>query len=167
MDHAIINKQYCLKYFSFLEIDNNWFSNSCKGFVNNNVISQCNDYIQVKKNIIILRHRELFKEKNTQFTSIQNINTFIQQIKETWSNKSCNMIINDFLSLYKIKQNIKLLSLHSNTLPTIKLSNEITMDFCKQISKIGKMCQGVYTKKNSRINSINMCINCEMYIGIK
>jgi len=50
-NHAIINKKYCLKYFPFLEINNNWFSKSCKGFVNNNVINQCNDCIQVKKNI--------------------------------------------------------------------------------------------------------------------
>ena len=57
------------------------------------------------------------------------------------------MIINDLLSLNKIKQKIKLLSLHSNTIPTIKLSNEITMDFCKQINQIGKICQGVYFKK--------------------
>ena len=130
-------------------------------FCQYNVISKCNDYIQVKKNIIILRHPEVFKETNTQFITIQNINTFIQQIKEIWLNKSCNMIINDFLSLYKIKQNIKLLSLHSNTLPTIQLSNEIAIDFCKQISQIGKMCQGVYIKKNSRTINMNMCINCE------
>ena len=71
------------------------------------------------------------------------------------------MIINDFFPLYKIKQNIKLLSLHSNTLPTIQFSNEITIDFCKRINQIGKMCQGVYIKKKSRTNNMNMCINCE------
>ena len=109
----------------------------------------------------------MFKEKNTQFTTVQNINRFIQQIKEIWSNISCNIIINDFFPLNKIKQNIKLLSLHSNTLPTIKISNEITMDFCKQINQIGKICQGVYIKKNSRINNMNMCINCENIHWIK
>ena len=74
----------------------------------------------------------MFKETNTQFTTIQNINAFIQQITEIWSNKSCNMTINDFLSLNKIKHNIKLLSLHSNTLPTIKLSNETTIGVYKK-----------------------------------
>ena len=70
-DHAIINKQYCLKYFSFLESNNNWFSKSCKGFVNNNVINQCNDCIQVKKNITNIRHPELFKEINTSITKFK------------------------------------------------------------------------------------------------
>ena len=46
------------------EIDNNWFSKSCKGFLNKNVISQCNDCIQLKKNITMLNHPELLKEIN-------------------------------------------------------------------------------------------------------
>ena len=165
-NHAIINKKYCLKYFSFLEINNNWFSKSCKGFVNNNVINQCNDCIQVKKNITNIRHPELFKEMNTSITSIQNIDTFIQQIKEMWSNKASNMIINDFLSSNKIKTNIKLLSQYSNTLSPIELSDEESMNFCRQINQIGIMCQGVYIKKNGRINNMNKCINCENDLGI-
>ena len=165
-NHAIINKTYCLKYFSFLEINNNWFSKSCKGFVNNNVINQCNDCIQVKKNITNIRHSELFKEMNTSITSIQNNDTFIQQIKEMWSNKASNMIINDFLSSNKIKTNIKLLSQYSNTLSPIELSDEVSMNFCKQRNQIGIMCQGVYIEKNSRINNMNKCINCENDLGI-
>ena len=30
---------------------------------------------------------------NTSITSIQNIDTFIQQIKEMWSNKASNMVL--------------------------------------------------------------------------
>ena len=41
--HAFINKQNCLKYFSFSEMDNKWTSKSCKGFLNGSTTSQCSN----------------------------------------------------------------------------------------------------------------------------
>ena len=79
--------------------------------------------------LVILENSPCPWTRLTSITSIQNIDTFIQQIKEMWSNKASNMIINDFLSSNKIKTNIKLLSQYSNTLSPIELSDEVSMIF--------------------------------------
>ena len=91
----------------------------------------------------------------------QIINATTQQLKEIWSNSPNKMNNNAFLSSTNVENIIKILTPHRSSLHIIALSDEVTMEFCKEINVYDNICQGVFIKKCNRKNNMSMCINCE------
>ena len=79
-----------------------------------------------------------------------------------WSNSPNKMNNNNaFLSSKNVENIIKILTPHRSSLYIIALSDEVTMEFCKEINVHDNICQGVFIKKCNRTNNMTMCINCE------